>query len=530
MWRNALSSLRKKLASRTSSATAVRVDDGSPRGVCAIDGWRSWDSQPWRHPWLTAENLSSMREYSRQMRLTARHLVEEVEAGKHKWSEVPAHKAQPTSLRFAFVGNIANNMYVRAQALKCAGIDVDIYGHPQDKFIMSYPEWEQFDDDVPDPISSIDELRRRYLTKPVPKFHVVPEVALSAGTRLPQWVRKTDYSAWQPYFSQLPTLQALRAYDCLIAVQAPYLAYLSGRPYYACHFGGDLWYECSRDDSLGSIQRRSFEHAAAILVSNPWIYAFSRRHGFVNALNLPLMLDEDRYVPGEQECRAEWEASSGGSFFVLQTARMDNYYKQSAIAIEGFARFVRQHPRARLVILCWGKDEHDNRQFAEKLGVSDKCIYLPICGKRRLIRYLQSADCLLDQFRLGYYGATAVEALACGLPVVMRIEKAQYDAHCETDAPPVLNAENPEQVASQLARLYSNETFRRSTGAASRAWFLANHGSRRWAPEYRNFLIALALGHRFDFDRSPLMQPLTEAEARYHADELGKAPPFPNYV
>jgi hypothetical protein len=111
----------------------------------------------------------------------------------------------------------------------------------------------------------------------------------------------------------------------------------------------------------------------------------------------------------------------------------------------------------------------------------------------------------------------------------MRIEKAQYDAHCETGAPPVLNAENPEQVASQLARLCSNEVFCRSTGAASRAWFLANHGSRRWAPEYRNFLIALALGHRFEFDRSPLMQPLTDAEVHYHADELKKAPPFPNY-
>ena len=64
---------------------------------------------------------------------------------------------------------------------------------------------------------------------------------------------------------------------------------------------------------------------------------------------------------------------------------------------------------------------------------------------------------------------------------------------------------------------------------AHREWFLANHGSTRWAPEFRNFLEFAGRGFEIDYRHSPLNVPLSEGERAYHDAELARAPQFPNY-
>jgi glycosyltransferase involved in cell wall biosynthesis len=293
--------------------------------------------------------------------------------------------------------------------------------------------------------------------------------------------------------------------------------------------GGDIWYECARDDVLGRLQRLGFCHANAFLVSNPWSFAHARRYGMHHLIYVPFMLDQHTYCPGEPTVREQWRARSGGEFFVLSTARIDEFYKGSRIGLEGFAAFSREHPEARLVQMGWGADLAGMQRKLAELGIVDRTIILPTAGKRRLIAHLRSADCLLDQFRLGYFGATALEAMACGLPVIMRLERGQYDALCETGAPPVLDAETPEEVRRQLERLISDREWHATTREAHREWFLQNHGSARWSTDYFTLLLLTARKHRFRFDHSPLHQPLSAEEREYHATELANAPVFPNY-
>jgi len=264
-------------------------------------------------------------------------------------------------------------------------------------------------------------------------------------------------------------------------------------------------------------------------VSNPWSFAHARRYGMCHLIYVPFILDQDTYCPGEPIFREEWRAQSGGDFFVLSTARVDEFYKGSSIGLEGFAAFSRQHPEARLVQIGWGADLADMRRKLADLGIADRTILLRAAGKRRLISYLRSADCLLDQFRLGYFGATALEAMACGLPVIMRLERGQYDALCETGAPPVLDANTPGEVCDQLNRLAGNSEWHAAARQEHRDWFLQNHGSARWSMDYFALLLLTARNHRFRFHRSPLRRPLSTEEREYHATELANAPPFPNY-
>ena len=479
--------------------------------------WHSFDRTPWNHPWLSLAHIRAMRDFSADMRAAAMVSIEKIPGAERSGG-------------YAFVGNLANAMYMRAQGIRRAGLAIDVIGAPGDSYAMSQPGWEEFDGEIDGDRLGMPEWQASLPT--VEHFYAFSQIMQWADMRLrefPSFVRCSDYLRWPVYFGHLPVLKKLQQYDALFAAQAPYLAYLSRRPYLVSQVGGDIWYECARDDELGRLQRLAFGEANAFLVSNPWSFAHARRYGMCHLIYVPFILDQDTYCPGEPIFREEWRAQSGGDFFVLSTARVDEFYKGSSIGLEGFAAFSRQHPEARLVQIGWGADLADVRRKLADLGIADRTILLRAAGKRRLISYLRSADCLLDQFRLGYFGATALEAMACGLPVIMRLERGQYDALCETGAPPALDANTPGEVCDQLNRLVGNSEWHAGARLAHREWFLQNHGSTRWSMDYFALLLLTARNHRFRFHRSPLRQPLSIEEREYHATELANAPPFPNY-
>jgi len=151
-------------------------------------------------------------------------------------------------------------------------------------------------------------------------------------------------------------------------------------------------------------------------------------------------------------------------------------------------------------------------------------------GKLRLTEYLRAADCLLDQFKIGYYGATALEAMSCGLPVIMRLITEQYDALCPTGAPPVINSKTPDEVCTALERLANSPQLRQEIGQESRRWIEKNHSVEVWENHYGMLLYAVARGYKFDFSNAPLSAQLSKIEKEYHADRLAAAPPFPEYL
>lgn len=506
--------------------TALRMQSAR-RGFSPRPGWHSWEPNPAAHPWLTAAHLSQMQAFSRRA-----------------WdkAERAAEGRDPRDFRFAFVGNLANNLYQRAVPLRRRGLSVEMVLHPYDRFVMSQPGWDEWDGELVVDETDVEKLAQRGVRMP-PVDHVTTLDALEqqlavvdghpavpgelhALLERESFLRATDAVRFPIYLAHLPTLRHLQASDALMTTQAPYLAYLSGRPYLAAPGGGDLWLECSRGDEHGIINRLGFKRAHAILATNPSTFAHARRYGFANVIYLPFMLDDEVFSPGESRARAEWTARTGGSFFVLQTARVDERYKGSSVALEGFAHFARNNPEARLVLVSWGADLREKLESLIDPELRNRVLVLPLAGKRRVIEYLRAADVLVDQFALGAYGATALEAMGCGLPVIMRIERDQYDALVPAGAPPVLDARSPVEVADQLARVHADPERLRAAAAAARNWFVRAHGSSTWADVYCHLLVATALRSGFSYRRSPLAEPPTKAEDDYHAASLASAPPF----
>ena len=489
------------------------------RNAPPFSGWHSWDPHPWNHPWLTIQNLSAMREYSAMIRENAKKIVEQYYV---------------KDFHFGFLGNMANNLYMRAVPLRRAGTKISLFMNPHDNYVMSHPSWEEFAGTIKDEETDIRVLRRQSEYR-LPKIEGVEHPLFGNVSDYLSFESKPSFfSAWSflrypSYRFMIPFLSKLQKMDALYCAQFPYIAHLSGRPYVVSQVGGDIWLDASRGDELGKLQRAGFKNASLFLVSNPWSFAHARRLGFRHLIYLPLMLDQHTYSPGDGELRGEWEAISKGSFFVLTTTRLDEEYKGSRIALEGIAAFLHKYPEARVVIIGWGKDETQGYTKLKDYGVVDKIIWLPLSGKKLVRHYLRSADCFIDQFVLGYFGAASLEAMACGLPVIARIEREQYNALCETGAPPIMNAKTSQDIFNHLSCLFENTNKRKELSRKHREWFLANHGSERWVTEYQNVLNIVALNKKLNLTQSPLQCALHSAELEYHREGLRNAPVFPNY-
>ena len=457
-----------------------------PPDLDPTDAWHSWDPTPWAHPWLTRENLRRAREFD------ARFFARLFEA----------HGKEPRpGSRFGFVGNLANNMALRALPLRRRGVPITLYLHPSDRYMMSQPGWELSDAVLPTSETNVDRLAEHGVVLPeVPDTVTLPApdpkgsdlLLLAQQTPALRWppdgtpafVSQLDILTWPSYFTYLPALERMQSCTALFAAQAPYLAYLARRPYLAAQTGGDLWLEASRNDALGTLQRRSYARAFAILATNPWAYSNARRFGFRHVVYVPLIIDTDAYAPGPPSERASWQRDVGGDFFVLITARLDKKWKGSHIGLNAFARFAAAHPGARVVLIGWGEHTTELMDELDRRGLKGRYVRVPTSGKKKVVDYLRSADAVLDQFVIGYYGATALEAMATGVPVIMNLARDQYDALCPTGAPPVLDARSEEEAAAQLERLAVSADERARIGAESRQWVERNHGVDVWRSRY----------------------------------------------
>src|SRR2546421_12402448 len=104
----------------------------------------------------------------------------------------------------------------------------------------------------------------------------------------------------------------------------------------------------------------------------------------------------------------------------------------------------------RFVFLSGGADAGEVAKRIERAVLQKNFIMLPPVGKLRLIDYYRSCDCVLDQLVYGYYGATGLEALSVGKPVVMRIRTDHYGPLYGGDVAPVVNCPNGSAVAMGL--------------------------------------------------------------------------------
>lgn len=483
----------KRLA--TNLAKLISINYNEKTGISLATS----DSQPWKHPFLTENNIKRFRKYSEEI-----------------WEFALSFENKQTQpLKCAFVCNMAQNMHKWCRLAQKYGVNADLFPNMMDNAAINAPEWEEFEgsyQNINDGFGFLESNPDICLEVPCHRVQIEgaelylayqefcrgnrkPLLKLMAMTPGLRHEVLLKYDGFYPYFRWA---KELSEYDVIYAASTPFAAYASGRPYCVFSVGGDLQVDCGRPDDYGEAMVLSFNAARFLMVSNPHALGHCRRLGLTNAVYLPYPMDDSRYSPGEGQARSEWEELFGKGIYVLTTSRLDRSVKGFGENIfTEMVKVARLRPQVRFVFLGWGNDVLEFKEMIRSSNMEHQFIILNPVGKKRLIDYYRSCDIVLDQLVMGYYGATALEAAAVGKPVIMKLRTEQYHPLYGGDIMPAMNANSPVEAGKALLELIDNEHMRIEKGNEMRKWLVRNHGEAKTAP----LMLALL---RLAADRIPL--------------------------
>jgi glycosyltransferase involved in cell wall biosynthesis len=416
------------------------------------------------------------------------------------------------ALRIGIFDNLANSAYIQAKMLRRLGQEADVVLDPLDHYAMSDPRWEELDIEL-----ATDSLFNARLpevelpgwvrSQPPEQNHVesgylrryLGDLRL-APAAWPWWRIAARHAGWRGARIAIErswVVRTLAGYDCVIAYGAgPAWAALAGVPFLAETWGGDItmlpfydsgdWEghetvplpEPHREQyAAARLQRMGYAHASRILLTDPRFIPYADRLGHTEkSVHLGFVIDTDRYAPGpEPELRAQLLGGREG-MIVFVPSRQDWFWKGSDRLLRGFAAAAGGREDVVLVCAGWGADLERSTELIAELGIGERVRMLPhAMSKGRLRRYYRAADIVADQFTVGSYGGSALEAMSCARPLLISLDRERFDKRFSA-FPPVVNVASPEEIAAALGRLIEDPAHRAQVGERAREWTVANHG------------------------------------------------------
>lgn len=363
------------------------------------------------------------------------------------------------SLRVLHLGNTNNIGYLNVKFLREAGICADVIVDRTDH--VSYqPLWVEPEG---------EPLWVRYYSSRVRHGFQVGSVRVPFpyGHRLQQAADVArlarSYDLFQAY-----------NYDailCLVQRRTPTVAYC---------VGGDLNVSALSPTWVGTLLRIAYRRAAVVVYSNIDMVSAVDTLGLPHARYMPLPVDTGRFRPPcpDERRSIRNKLVAGADFVCFSPTRQDWEVKGNNRLISAWADLVRrsraQSEKPLLVLSEWGRDLVRSRGLVQDLDLGEEVRWAPLMNKARLRDWYWAADVVADQFNLKAFGLVALEAMACGRPVVSSADlRTAGSFYCE--APPFLSAHSPAEIAKTLVAAMDDSAGRVAWGKESRDWVETYH-------------------------------------------------------
>lgn len=396
--------------------------------------------------------------------------------------------------RIGLYGNIANNFYVIAKALrKNANLDVHLY-------------LESTTDLVQSPESEDPEIKGNY----------------------PNWIHKGKQ--WDLINCFLPLrhniVKELSQFDIVILSGrgVSIAAFLKNRTVFFVT-GGDLtlipfyrrFMHLYRREStmIKGVVGKYLQRRGIYYVSEVWTQPFSP---FVNALNrlkvnkekikniyFPVMvnstlfqLDPTAAGSSEKNVRA---ICDNFNFVIFHPSRlmMDadpelkdaGQWKQNDLLFYAFADFVHKLGAKDAVLVMPDRTvSHDvsrAKQLIQELNITSNVVWLKADNpegftRKELVKFYSIADAVADDFGVGWFGSVVLEGFSVGKPVISYVDedvmRKLYPWH------PFLSSNSRQGLTEIISRLYQDKNYRATQGALGRKWIEEFHSPESAAKIY----------------------------------------------
>src|SRR5262249_32573589 len=120
--------------------------------------------------------------------------------------------------------------------------------------------------------------------------------------------------------------------------------------------------------------------------------------------------------------------SSRDRTVLLMPSRLSNRWKGSDLFVDALVEVATAYPeRLFLIAAGWGDDYPAIRARVQASAAAGAVYFMEgALSKGYLSRLLNCVDAVVDQFVLGWYGAVFIEAAAHGRPVLIHLDREQW--------------------------------------------------------------------------------------------------------
>lgn len=251
-------------------------------------------------------------------------------------------------------------------------------------------------------------------------------------------LRKVYRELLEPY--DLVQAYATMGYIPLVANTKPYTTFEHGT---------------LRDFTMGDVPLHrltalSYRHSRHSFVTNGDCLAYAKalKLDHFSPMIHPINVEQHRRDFSEDAARIR--ADLGAEILVFCPARHDYAIKGTDRAIQALKLVTqRSDKRVVMVMAAWGNDVEQSRQMVRDLGLSAQVHWQPSMCRLRMIRYLQAADVVLDQFVLPVFGSTAPQAIAAGRPIISAY-RPEETAWLIPEPAPIESAFTAEEIADKI--------------------------------------------------------------------------------
>ncbi len=204
---------------------------------------------------------------------------------------------------------------------------------------------------------------------------------------------------------------------------------------------------------------------------------------------IPNFIDPVRYQRGRQPCHRTTLAP-GGEKIVMHVSNF-RPVKRVLDVVEVFARLVRS-VHARLIMVGDGPERPRAAERAEELGIADRVVFL---GKHASVdELLRCADLFLLPSESESFGLAALEAMACGAPVVSSNAGGLPEVVEEGQSGYLLPVGDVEGMAKAAVAILSDNALWRRMSAHAREGAVSRFAAERVVPLYEDLYREILAG------------------------------------
>jgi glycosyltransferase involved in cell wall biosynthesis len=282
-----------------------------------------------------------------------------------------------------------------------------------------------------------------------------------------------------PYFSNLPKWVELFSYYDIVQAYSTDVVHplLAGKRPYLGFEHGTLREFTLGDSSTCRLTALGYQQADHVLITNGDCLEYARKIKVSSYTPMVHPIDDRRLraIPGDYD---GYHRQFGTSRLFVCTLRHD-------WSIKGTDKYIRALPGLvgslgrdfRVVMVQWGMDLDRSRELAAALGVEDLIVWLQPLKRSALVRLQKSADVVFDQIALPHFGATAPQALAAGVPVIMSYDPASTEWIIPEPAP-ILPAWTVDEIVGAVETAL-DPVWRKDYVVRARRWFDTYHSGDR---------------------------------------------------